>query len=154
MKESKSIWVSRIARALGGVYLLLGVLKLVSAAGETPVLSKPNPILDPLTYRQVLLVAGLCEVAAGCLAWALRRPVLRLAATSWMTGILAAYRLALLWTGVGLPCSCLGPAAAWFGWSAEAERQVGLLLLLWLCVGCAVGWLGVLLPLRVFRRRD
>lgn len=154
MKQSTASWVSRLAALMGSIYLCLGALKLVSAVGELPILSKPNPILSPLTYRQVILVAGLCEVATGCLAWAFGSPMARLAATSWMTGILAAYRLVLLWTGVGLPCSCLGPAAAWLGWSAEVERQAGILLLLCLCSGCAVGWCGMLLPRGMFRRQD
>lgn len=153
MKNSSAAWVSHLALFMGSVYLCLGALKLVSVVGELPILSKPNPILNPLTYRQVLLVAGFCEVATGCLAWVLGSPIAKLAATSWMTGILAAYRLVLLWTGVGLPCSCLGPAAAWLGWSAEIERQAGILLLLCLCSGCAAGWIGVLLPFWMFRRR-
>ena len=152
MKESTVTWVSRLARLMGCVYLFLGVLKLASTAGEMPVLARVNPILDPLTYRQVLLVAGLCEVATGGLACALRKPAWQLAGTSWMTGVLAAYRLVLHWAGVALPCSCMGPAAAWFGWSADVERKSGIMLLMCLCAGCAAGWCGVLMPRILFRR--
>lgn len=134
------VLAERIVRGVAVTYLGLALLKLLAAVGEIPLLARPNPVLEPLTYRQVLLLAALLEGVAGWLAWRAPTGPMRLVAASWMTLVLMAYRGALVWMGVGLPCSCLGPAAAWLGWSAATEAAVSRWLLAALGIACGLAW--------------
>lgn len=121
--------------------LVLGALKLLAVSGETILMTKQSPVFDFLTYRQIILLGALLEIGAGLYGLLSVSQLKALAALSWVTSLLVGYRSALAWIGVGLPCSCLGPAAAWFGWTAPFERMVTGSLLVGIVLTCLLGWI-------------
>ena len=130
-----------LVRWLAWLFLVLGALKLLAVSGETTLMTKQSPVFDFLTYRQIILFGALLEIGVGIYGLLSASQLQALAALSWVTSLLVVYRLALVWIGVGLPCSCLGPAAAWFGWTPPFERMVTGSLLVGMVLMCLLGWI-------------
>jgi hypothetical protein len=141
MNGNRSVLVEWLVRLLAWLFLILGVLKLLAVSGETTLMTKQSPVFDFLTYRQIILLGALLEIGAGLYGLLSISQKLALAALSWVTSLLVVYRLALVWMGVGLPCSCLGPASAWFGWTPSFERMMTGSLLVVMVLTCSLGWI-------------
>lgn len=140
MKPNQSTHLKWLIRALASLFTFLGTLKFVAISGETTLMTTASPVINFLTYRQMILLAALLETGVGIYGLLTNSTVLALAALSWATSLLVGYRILLHWTGVSLPCSCLGPSAVWFGWTAPFERLVTGWLLVSMVLVCALGW--------------
>lgn len=141
MNDNRSALVKWLVRWLAWLFLVVGALKLLAVSGETTLMAKQSPLFNFLTYRQIILLGALLEIGAGLYGLLSVSQIPALAALSWVTLLLMVYRLALAWIGVDLPCSCLGPAGAWFGWTPPFERMVTGSILIGMILTCLVGWI-------------
>jgi hypothetical protein len=141
MNRNRSGAVKWLVRWLAWLFLVLGALKLLAVSGETTLMTKQSPVFNFISYRQTLLLGALLEIGAGFYGLLSVSQLQALAAISWVTSLLVFYRLASVWIGVGVPCSCLGPAAAWFGWTPPFERIVTASLLVVIALTCLIGWI-------------
>lgn len=84
--------------------------KLYSAAGEARILAVRDPLLL-LTNRELLLAAGLLELAVAAYLLFGRNARIKLWLLAWLGVNFLLYRLALAWIAPGKPCPCLGTLA-------------------------------------------
>lgn len=102
-------------RSAALVLVLTALAKLWSATGEARILGLRDPLL-PLTNRELLLGAGLVELAvAGYLIWG-RSALAKHLWVLWLSGNFVLYRLGLWWVAPGRPCRCLGTLTERLPW--------------------------------------
>lgn len=81
--------------------------KLVSATGNARILSTAEP-LSGMLFRQVFVLAGICELAVLISLFALRTVKIKALSLAWLSSCLLAYRFCLVVGGYHTPCPCLG----------------------------------------------
>lgn len=81
--------------------------KLLSAAGDAPILAVSDPILR-LTNRAILIGVGLLELALATYIVFGQSKLHKHALLIWLSANFIAYRIAIWWLAPGRPCLCLG----------------------------------------------
>ena len=119
-------------KVAGGLLLLLGSLKWLSAALAWGTLGRrADPVLG-LPENWVMLVTGLIEFGG---AWLLLWPGSTGGRKAWVMVLLGLSWLVYQWLHaartIGGTCPCLGQATLWFPWLARFEREVLTSLALW-----------------------
>jgi hypothetical protein len=129
---SREIW-NPLLKLGGGLLLLLGGLKWLSAAFAWGALAqRADPVLG-LPENWVMLTTGLIELGG---AWLLLWPGSTGSQKGWLMVLLALSWMLYQWlhaehlTGGG-PCPCLGRSTHWFPALARFEREVLTSLTLW-----------------------
>jgi hypothetical protein len=90
--------------------ILLGITaiaKIISALGSARLLLEPDP-LTGLSFRHLMLLAGLTELAISCLCLFINRQKLNAILIAWLSTSFVIYRLGLWWLNWQRPCHCLG----------------------------------------------
>jgi len=122
-------------KIIGMILIVVGIVKLVSAAREVPINHVPDPLLPFLTFREMGIGAGVLELAIGVLLWIRRFASLHAKAVLWWGCVLSSYRLGLFLVGYHGACPCLGNAIDWLpgakGWGQPVLWGIILLLLLY-----------------------
>ena len=89
------------------ILAITSLSKLISAGGKARVLAVSDPLFG-VPNRDVLLCAGLVELAAVAylhFGKDIRAKWLRLL---WLSSVFILYRIGVWWTGAAKPCPCLG----------------------------------------------
>lgn len=116
------------------ILALTSVLKLEAISSEDSALGRRDPVLTPLSTRQVMLAGALAELLVLAALWLRRNTGAALEIIVWFAAVVGAYRVAA-WAGGGLaPCPCMGRVGDLYAWAPKAVvtgMLVGGLLLLW-----------------------
>ena len=125
-----------------GVILgVTAIAKIGALFSSAPLMLLPDPLIG-LSFRHLLLLAGLLELAIACLCFLdknIKRNVLLVA---WMSTGFLAYRAGLWLIGWHRPCHCLGDLTEMLRMSPEVTDDIMKSILLYLLVGSyvAVFW--------------
>lgn len=117
-------------RSAACLLAVVGAIKIISAFSGVRYLSEFDPVLNFLTNRTLLLLAGGVEL--GLAAVIFLRP------ESWNAryGLLAlcfmfsVYRLGMMVLGVHSPCPCLGRASDWLHIKPHSADRIAFSLLI------------------------
>ena len=117
-----------------------GFIKLISAAGSSPVLLNHDPLLM-LDYRTLMLSIGMAEIGVAIALILGRDTGKAFLAVVWLSGGFLSYQMGLFMIGAKEPCPCLGtlydilPAfrsvAASLVKASAAYMFIGSLICLW-----------------------
>lgn len=103
--------VERLARSficsVGVILAMTGLAKIISAFGTAKLLSLKDPILE-VSFRQIMVLAGVFELAISGICFFSNRINLQIRLTAWFATILVVYRMGLWFTNWQHPCPCLG----------------------------------------------
>jgi hypothetical protein len=112
-------------------------LKLLTLTleSETSLIATPAPVFPELSWRELLLVASLAELAAAGLAVYDRYHSRVLWAIAWIGTCFSFYRILLLLIGYQGPCNCLGRVGTWFPFIGPWERWITGGVIVYLVVG-------------------
>ncbi len=113
---------------------LTGLIKLLSAGGESRILSDPDPLL-PLSNRELMLLAGLMELVVVWFLLSRKPEAARLLIVAALGTEFLLYRIGLWWIHATKPCSCLGNATGWLGISPAVADNTAKAILVFLLVG-------------------
>lgn len=99
------------------IFLLSGVFKVLSVLGKSDYLVEPAPLFPELSWRELLVVATVVELA--CVTYILKhgRKIHSAFAILWLSTLLMLFRTALHAIGYKSPCHCLGYLGDWLGLS-------------------------------------
>jgi hypothetical protein len=129
----------------GSVLLVTAVAKFISSLGDQKVLQALEP-LSGLPFREVFIITGLLEVAVGLCCLFHRRMLLQVGLVAWLATCFLWYRLALVWHGYHLPCSCLGNLTGALSISPHTADLVMKVVLGYLLVGSYASLLAMWRP--------
>ena len=103
----RDLFAARFVASAGGILLVTGLAKVISAIGHARVLDAPDPLFG-IPLRLVLLLVGQAElfIAFFCLFTKLRN--FSLLAVAWVSSNFLVYRLGLWFIDWHQPCGCLG----------------------------------------------
>ena len=141
--RSAEIYIARVfIVSAAAVLVLTGVAKLISATGRSPMLE----ILDPIflvPFRQLLIAAGVLEVAVAAACAFRRSHALSPLLVAWLATLFFSYRLGLSFMGWKKPCSCLGSLTDALHLNPTISDRIAKVILSYLIVGsyCLVIWL-------------
>jgi hypothetical protein len=108
---SKTVgWSRRFVLSAGGILLITGLAKVVSAFGKAKVLGVTDPIFG-VSFGYLMLLVGTLELVVAGICLFSKRQNLSLGLTAWLATSFLAYRIGLWYVGWQRPCSCLGNLA-------------------------------------------
>ena len=129
---------SRIARffilSAGLVLLISSVAKLVSAAGNAPILIMPDPVFG-ISFRNVFFFVGTIEFAIALICICSNRLGLQSVLLVWLAASCAAYRISRQWIGYNRPCPCMGNITDALHLSPQTLDSIMKYILLYIFVG-------------------
>ena len=117
------------------ILLLTSVSKLASVGSASAVLDERNPVVDLLTNRQLLGLAGCVELLVAGMVMIMKDPLLRQSFVLWIASVFLVYRMGLWHLGYGSTCFCLGVASQWVPLSMYSQDIMMRGLLAYLLVG-------------------
>ena len=91
----------------GGILLVTGVAKVVSASGNARILDSADPIFA-ISFRHLLLSVGILELAVCAICLLSGRTKLASFLVAWLAANFVLYRAGLWFVGWNRPCNCLG----------------------------------------------
>jgi hypothetical protein len=100
-------WARWFILSAGGVFLVTGFAKIVSASGQARILKTDDPIIG-MTFRSLMLLVGNLELIIAVVCLFSKKWKLSLKLVFWMAATFTGYRFGLWWIGWKTPCSCLG----------------------------------------------
>ena len=100
-------WSRWFVLSAGGVLLITGLAKIVSAFGKAKVLQNTDPVFG-ISFAYLMLSVGILELAVSGVCLLTRKQSLGLGLTAWLSTCFLAYRGGLWYLGWQRPCSCLG----------------------------------------------
>jgi hypothetical protein len=103
---------------------LTAIGKLGMVLGETRSLAQMDPLLGPLTNRQVLFMAAAAELGIVAMIWRPGPERIRLGLLAWISTAFLAYRLGLWWIGYQAPCDCPGVLKHITGFAPETADAI------------------------------
>jgi hypothetical protein len=126
------------ARSAVAILLITAVLKLVAATGEARILAQADPLLTFLSYREIMVMASILELAVVGLILRESGRFRQVALVAWISTVFLAYRLGLWWIGHEGSCPCLGNVTRSIGLSPAMEDLGVKILLGYLVLGSYV----------------
>jgi hypothetical protein len=91
----------------GVVFSITGIAKIISVFGTQMMLLQSDPLIG-ISFRHLLLLAGLVELAIACLCLFTNRLKLNTLLIAWMSTTFLVYRMGLWQMHWQRPCHCLG----------------------------------------------
>ncbi len=137
---SKSMLFKFFIRSGGGLLLITGIAKVISASGKQAILYSHDPILG-FTYRYVFILLGLVEISIALYCFLGTRRLLQAGILGWLSACFFLYRTELGWLKYARPCPCLGSLTAAL---AIPERTADLILiavLFYMLIGSCIAFL-------------
>ena len=124
--------------AAAAILSILGLAKIASAFGASPVLDTFDPVFG-VKFAVLFLAVGVTEVAVGVFC-CLRRYSYRSRAilVVWISSCFLLYRAGLWWQGYRRPCSCLGALTDAISISPGTADLIAKFLLTMLLIGGAL----------------
>lgn len=132
----RPLWqkVSKISfwglRFFGGVFLLLGPLKIFGTLADPDYLQFGNALFPFFSNRFIFGLAGALEVGLGMLLIASRQPLIMALSTIWFVIAAVAYKTALALIDYEAPCRCLFGLSQAIQLSKEAESWISTITLM------------------------
>jgi hypothetical protein len=129
--SSRFAWLlNATMQIIGGLLVILGLLKIFGLFEANPYLALHNPILPFVTNRVVIAMSALAEVLVGLSA--LRRSYSEYAPwlVMWLTLVMVTYKFLLALVGYKGPCGCLLGLTSLLPMSPKLQRSMAELLLL------------------------
>jgi hypothetical protein len=83
------------------------IAKLISVFGTQILLLQPDPVIG-LSFRHLLLLAGVVELVIACLCLFTNKLKLNTLLIAWVSTCFLLYRIGLSWINASGPCHCLG----------------------------------------------
>jgi len=90
-----------------------GAIKVATAFGYSPWLTKHDPLFQFLSNRSLFLSVGGLELCVAAYLVLGRGIGAKLGMVLWLSSSFVLYRLGLIWSGVQEPCKCLGSLMDW-----------------------------------------
>lgn len=121
-----SVWhFNRLLTHLAAVVLVAtGSLKLVESLQRHPHFREPDPVIGIVSNRQLMVAAGLYEIAIGCFLWFGRSLRHRGLVLLWFCSVILIYKGGRLLVKSDYPCSCLGLLTNWLQLSRASIEVV------------------------------
>jgi len=127
--------LSRIAIRVSGCMLILtGVVKLLSAAGNSAIVKTLDPIFG-VPFEKIFLFVGLVELIVGTVCLFGKNVTIQVFLLVWLSTCILIYRLSLYWIGWVKPCSCLGNLTGSLHISSKAADTIMKVILMYLLIG-------------------
>jgi hypothetical protein len=121
-------------RIAGIILCITSFAKLISASGTHKVLNVVDPV-SGITFRHLMLLAGVAELAIGLYCIFARNSIKATVLIAWAATGFIAYRLSLWWVDWNSPCLCFGNLTDALHISPETADTVAKILLTFLTVG-------------------
>jgi len=118
----------------GGVLLITGIAKVVSASGSARLLDISDPIFA-VSFRNLMLLVGLLELAVSAICFLTLKRQLSLCLVGWLATSFLLYRSGLWFLNWNRPCSCLGSLTDALHLSPELAETIAKVLSVYLLVG-------------------
>jgi hypothetical protein len=134
MNRTKVILVYFFVCTAGVLLMITGAAKLISASGQAHLLEYQDPLLY-LSFRHMLLVAGIIELVIAVVCFLSRQSGLQSAIIAWFATSLLIYRAGLFWIGWRRPCVCLGNLTDILNISSQTADTAMKVILAYLLVG-------------------
>ncbi len=103
--------VGKLARwfivSAGGILLVTGTAKVVSALGRAEILNVADPIFG-VSFRFMMLTAGILELTLSAICFFGKGIRLQAGLVAWLSTSFLLYRIGLWFVGWKRPCGCLG----------------------------------------------
>jgi hypothetical protein len=138
-------WARRAAKlfvlSAGGILLITGVAKIVSASGNSRILDTSDPIFA-ISFRHLLLFVGLIELAASAICLLRGETKLALFLVAWLASNFLLYHAGLGFLGWKPPCGCLGHLGDAIHLSPRIAEITAEMLSVYLLAGSVTSILG------------
>jgi hypothetical protein len=138
LKEPSSKKVGRSSRlfvfSAGGVLLITGLAKVLSALGRAQVLEQDDPIFG-ISFRYLMFSVGVIELFISAICILTTKQNLSLGLVALLSTNFLGYRMGLLWIGYHGPCSCLGNLTDAIHLPPKMADSIMKLILAYLLVG-------------------
>lgn len=116
MTDNALIRIRRILEWLAASLLAVtGILKIASAFGSDPIMTRADPILR-LNNQSIYFAVGYIEIMLAAYLIFSKNAYLKVLSLIWLLLCFAAYRVGWALTDVGEPCPCLGTGFTWWPW--------------------------------------
>lgn len=100
--------------AAGLLFVVVGLAKVTSVFGEAELLGKPDPVFG-LVWRELMVVAGLAEIAVGLVCLLGKSRLFRAGSLLFLGSGLLLYRGMYWGAGAKGSCPCWGGLLEWVG---------------------------------------
>jgi hypothetical protein len=134
MNTAKATVIYLFVCTAGVVLMTTGAAKLISSCGNAHLLEYPDPLLY-LSFRYVLLISGIIELAIASVCFYGRQSGLQAAIIAWFATGLLVYRIGLFWIGWRKPCICLGNLTDELNVSSQTADTAMKVILAYLLIG-------------------
>lgn len=138
VSASAGKWTKGFILCSGAILLVTGVAKAVSAVGSSEALKMSDPVLG-ISFRQLLVLAGIAELAVGTICLFMAKQNLCLSLIAWLATSLTAYRAGLWSLGWHHPCPCLGSLMAALHLAPQTADTAMKVVLAGLLIGSYLG---------------
>jgi len=135
---NKQNWTRWFVLSAGGILLVTGLAKVVSASGKAGILDSSDPIFA-ITFRNLLLFVGLMELTIAAICLLTGKDRLCIFLVGWLAANFAFYRVGLLFIGWHRPCNCLGSLTGVLHISPGVADAIAQTLMVYLLCGSCVG---------------
>lgn len=116
------------------VYLVTGVLKLISAGGASSALNLLDPFFS-LKFKHLFVLVGLLEITVALICVFYNSMFVKLQTLFWLTFLISFYRLSLFFINYHRPCNCLGTLTESLHISPDNADMLMKAILIYLLVG-------------------
>lgn len=118
----------------GAILGITAMAKLVSIFSKAPLMLLPDPLVG-LSFRYLLLLAGLAELAVAYLCFFTRSAKRNVLLIAWLSTTFLSYRAGLWFIHWHRPCHCLGDLTEMLHISPGMADNLMKFVLLYLLVG-------------------
>jgi len=127
-------WAKRFIYSAGGLLLITGSAKILSAFGNARILTMADPILR-ISFGHIMLIVGILEIVISSFCLLTKRHYLCLYLVAWLGTCFLVHRLGLLWIHYQEPCHCLGSLTDALHISPQTADSAAKIILAYLLFG-------------------
>ncbi|MGH7940530.1 MAG: hypothetical protein ACREFR_05610, partial [Limisphaerales bacterium] len=127
-------WTNSFVFSSGCILLTTGMAKIISAFGHQQLLRLDDPLFA-ISFRHLMLLAGLVEVTISTVCFLSSKKRLSLALIAWVATGFLVYRCGVHFAGWTRPCPCMGTFLGTLHISQVAGDVLAGILFIYLLAG-------------------